>query len=366
MTVPDRSTTAGATAAGATAVAQVPPPPAARSEAEDYLARVRAALADLEDDERDDLLDDLAVHLHEVAAEPGGTLRERLGEPGRYAAELRASAGLPERSDPRGHGRRAGATSRVSARAAVLLRRLDGVPGVARLRAFWPELRPGWWVLRGYLVAWLLCAAAFDDEARGLRPKVEGSAVLGLALVAACVWVSVRVGRREVRWRADRRALSALAGVVLVLAVLGYAANSSTYVYQSTEYAVPTPVVPRAGVYAGGSAVTDVHAYDAEGRPLTGVRLYDQNGRPIVAGGAAPLRVQTDGIAARNVYPRQPTPGPSAVPSTSRAVPPSVPPLVPSAPGAPAASAPTPTTTPESAPTPTPTPPATAPPPSDP
>ena len=59
----------------------------------DYVARVRAALADLPPGQRDELTEDLADHLTEVAAEAEGTLVERLGEPETYAAELRAAAG---------------------------------------------------------------------------------------------------------------------------------------------------------------------------------------------------------------------------------------------------------------------------------
>jgi hypothetical protein len=60
-----------------------------------YAAAVRAAVADLGDEERAQLLDDLEAHLHEVAAEPGATLAERLGPPEAYAAELRAAYGAP-------------------------------------------------------------------------------------------------------------------------------------------------------------------------------------------------------------------------------------------------------------------------------
>ena len=57
-----------------------------------YTAAVRAALADLSGDQQA-VLDGLDEHIEEVAAE-GGNLVEVLGPPERYAAELRASAGL--------------------------------------------------------------------------------------------------------------------------------------------------------------------------------------------------------------------------------------------------------------------------------
>ncbi|MEZ5411421.1 MAG: hypothetical protein R2761_25545 [Acidimicrobiales bacterium] len=62
-----------------------------------YLAAVRAELADLEPDELEEVVDDLASHLHEVRSIGAGRpMAEILGPPRRYAAELRAAAGLGE------------------------------------------------------------------------------------------------------------------------------------------------------------------------------------------------------------------------------------------------------------------------------
>src|SRR5215216_3750605 len=69
-----------------------------------YATAVRAACADLPGPDRELLLEDLEDHLQEVAAEAGGPLAERLGEPEDYAAELRASAGLPAPGAGRGAG----------------------------------------------------------------------------------------------------------------------------------------------------------------------------------------------------------------------------------------------------------------------
>ena len=75
--------------------------PTARSdEAAQVRRRGGAQLADLPDDDRADLLDELAAHVDELVAEGDTPLTDRLGTPAEYAAELRASAGLP----PRGHG----------------------------------------------------------------------------------------------------------------------------------------------------------------------------------------------------------------------------------------------------------------------
>ena len=67
-----------------------------------YAAAVRAAVADLGDEERAQLLDDLEAHLQEVATETGAPLTERLGPPEAYAAELRAAYGAPAPQASRG------------------------------------------------------------------------------------------------------------------------------------------------------------------------------------------------------------------------------------------------------------------------
>lgn len=63
-------------------------------DAERYLRDVAPHLGGLPEQEKAELLDDLAQHLREIAAENGPPLRERLGPPGDYAAELVASAGV--------------------------------------------------------------------------------------------------------------------------------------------------------------------------------------------------------------------------------------------------------------------------------
>ncbi|WP_460493992.1 HAAS signaling domain-containing protein [Dactylosporangium cerinum] len=67
---------------------------AATIEIDYYYERVAAALADLPEDTRDELLEDLPAHFAEVLEEQGGPLVDRLGPPATYAAELRAAAGL--------------------------------------------------------------------------------------------------------------------------------------------------------------------------------------------------------------------------------------------------------------------------------
>jgi uncharacterized membrane protein len=120
-----------------------------------YAASVRAALADLPRDQAEVLLEDLEDHLREIAAEVGGPLTERLGSPEQYANELRAAYGAAQ-GDRRRHD--------------PLLRDLQAVRAwvsgstwVRQVRAFLPELRPAWWVLRAYLAVLVLTAALSPD-----------------------------------------------------------------------------------------------------------------------------------------------------------------------------------------------------------
>ncbi|TDC11118.1 hypothetical protein E1267_01415 [Nonomuraea longispora] len=122
---------------------------------EEYAQAVRDALAD--HPEREELLDDLDDHLAEIAAESGLPLEERLGPPGAYAEELAAAYG--ERPERR---RRVRPGPRERARSAhALLMRYTPYRGLA---GFLPELRPGWWVLRGYVLAMILVSMAGDGR----------------------------------------------------------------------------------------------------------------------------------------------------------------------------------------------------------
>jgi len=247
------------------------------TDVEAYGTRVRAALSDLPAADRDDLLADLEDHLAEVAAE--GPLEELLGSPAAYAAELRSSAGLPAGAGG-GPGR---------------WQELTGQPWLRPTLDFLPELRPGWWVLRGVLVAWV----ASMWLAGGL-PSVVALSVL---LVPA----SVILGRRSV---ADRRmrlagvAASVAAVVVLLLfvAVVMVAGDTGPQ---------PYPIVTDT---SGLGGVTNLYPYDKDGRPLTDVQLYDQDGNPIELNSETDStgnlltrvpRTAGDGLVVTNVYPQR-------------------------------------------------------------
>lgn len=271
-----------------------------------YLDEVAAHLDGVPEPDRSDLLDDLGGHLVEVAAESSDPLEVRLGPPAAYADELVASAGLSSgfaRSPrlERWRRRLAGAGPLVH------LDRLRS--SVARSRsagevvAFLPELRPGWWVLRGCLFVLALSLLGGGDS---LFPHILGSAVVGLAAVGAAVAISVRIGQRGLRTGGRRRAtLAADVGLALVglIAVLTMRASPDPAI------ADMGPVLPVVAQLPG-----NIFPYDDDGRPLDGVLLYDQDGRPIelpIEGerdGAhvqSELPVDADGFPIGNAYPRQ-------------------------------------------------------------
>ena len=250
------------------------------AEIEEYCAAVRSVLDDLPLEVRDDLLDDLPDHLREVLAEGEGSLRERLGEPMAYAAELRAAAGLPPNGDgPRFQARLISAVRssdqlwhRVNTRAGHAL----GYPKFADLvRA----LAPGWWLLRGWIAAELVCGVSHYGDWTGFVPYVGNSRLAGAFVTLGMIVASIAIGRRTSgasRWpRLAAYGLSA--GLALwAVTVLAHQVTKSHYAFGG--------YVSDNGGSIGSGYVSEIYPYDQAGNPLTGVRLYDQDGNPIQVG----------------------------------------------------------------------------------
>jgi hypothetical protein len=272
-------------------------------EVRSYLAAVKEHLQDLDEGDRDDLLEDLEQHLAEVAAEGDGSLEERLGSPAVYAEELLASAGL--RAAPARNGS-------LLERAGARIARSTGYRSIARLaetktgrelRAFFPELRPGWWVLRGYLLVVALQIAS-DHRVRDNVPipHVAGSSPVGLLAIGGALVLSVRLGRHALRsWSA--RVASVVANIVVVVVSLqAFSQVSSSYVeYQSVEQ----PYL----AHPDGRAIGNFCPYSADGKLLNGVLLYDQDGVPVteVNRDAFPAAVSNTSPSITNLYPRDVT-----------------------------------------------------------
>jgi hypothetical protein len=263
------------------------------------------------------LLEDLEDHLSEVAAEAGGPLSERLGRPEAYAAELRASAGLPAPAGTAGRrrGRPRLRGSRVARRLAGLRAAALGHPAGRAVAQFLPELRPAWWVLRGYLAVQAAAVAMSPLFAGGglsfPLPELFGSQVLGLLAVVAAVVGSVALGRRGAtspwaRWLVvTGNAVLALVAVAIT-AELG---SSEAYDDYRPEF-VTAYSQPADGLRADGKEISNIFPFDADGKPLHNLYLIDQDGDPLVTSNydngllEPKLPVDRDGNEVANRYPQ--------------------------------------------------------------
>jgi hypothetical protein len=255
-----------------------------------YATAVRAACADLPGPERELLLEDLEDHLQEVAAEAGGPLTERLGRPEAYAAELRASAGLPAPAGTAGRrrGRPRLRGSRVARRLAGLRAAALGHPAGRAVAQFLPELRPAWWVLRGYLAVQAAAVAMTPLFAGGglsfPLPELFGSQLLSLLAVVAAVVGSVALGRRGAASPWARWLVVTGNAVLAVVAVAIIAELGSSEAYDDYRPGYVTAYSLSAdGLRADGKEISNIFPFDADGKPLQDVYLIDQDGDPVVA-----------------------------------------------------------------------------------
>lgn len=244
-----------------------------------YVFAVRAALGDLPESLRDELLEDLPEHLAEVLADGGGTLIERLGSPEAYAADLRGTAGFVGGfPDPPTRTRQLfELRDRALVRLNIVDARLGPLLGYAKVSEFLVLLRPAWWVLRGYLAAMVL-AWMLDDSGQpiGLLPRIGGSEVVALLLLGVGVLGSIWLGRRSLRLSKWPRMSLYAASVILVLVALGgfTSADSSTRDANYTDVNYDNPY----------GNIEDLFVYDEQGRLVTNARIFDQNGEPLRLG----------------------------------------------------------------------------------
>lgn len=247
-------------------------------QAQDYLAAVEHELADLPAEDRSALLEDLALHLDALTAEDDDRpVAVRLGPPAVYATDLRAAAGLPARGSaaaPAGSGLRERLEAALAAAA----------PVAREIRRLAVELRPAWWVLRGYLLVAVPCLArsdAFDDFP---VPAPLGEHALGALMVLAAVAGSVALGRRQLPRPVG--ALVAAVGVALAASavVVAGSAEADRARHEVASAVAPDRAVGEYPLVSRHGPVTDVLPYAADGTPLEGVLLYDQDGRPLQVG----------------------------------------------------------------------------------
>jgi hypothetical protein len=267
-----------------------------------YAASVRAALSDLAPDQAEVLLEDLEDHLREVAAEAGGPLADRLGPPQQYAQELRAAYGAAHA----GGKRRDPALYQVQ-------RAFAGVRGSAwygQVRAFLPELRPAWWVLRGYLLV-LILMTVFSPS-YNLHPipnPFSSRGLLEIIAAAVAIVLSIRLGRRNRPVAGGRRFFAIGANVMIALIAIPVLARMGTFPsFAMVESGGSGSPIQGQSIYMPNGVVTNIYPYSREGKPLTDVLLYDQEGRPLTIGPkvgevTTEYPVGADGQPITNAYP---------------------------------------------------------------
>jgi hypothetical protein len=233
----------------------------------EYLAAVRRELADLDPNERDELLADVEASLHDAAEETDAPIATRLGSPEDFASELRTAAGL---------GRDESVLRRLRVRDALQS------PEWARVKRGLVELAPIWWLARAY-VAVAVLAWLFDDG-RGITPPEVfrlGTQNLGFVLLTLAAVASVALG-----FWLRRRGRLGMAGIVanVVLAVAAVPVYANLLDWVSNRSGGETIVVQTSvteGLAVDGEPVENVYPYSRDGRLMLDVLLYDQNGAPL-------------------------------------------------------------------------------------
>lgn len=230
------------------------------AEVEAYLAAVAGALADLPEPARAELLEDLADHLAEVRSECGDVpLRTCLGEPSDYAAELRAAAGHPALTRPTLRHSILERSERLTGRLRETDRALGQLVGATRATDGIRALQPGWWVLRGWILALVIVGAYRHAHWTGFVPHAGGAALNGWLLILAGVVVSVAVGRSVARRGVGLRVATGLASVVVAIVGILVARNVVGWDYQKyagsgSSVMVVQPLAPSASPSASPSA----------------------------------------------------------------------------------------------------------------
>jgi hypothetical protein len=225
----------------------------------EFATAVRRALSDLGPDVLDDLTDGLEADLADKLADG-----EPLGDPGAYAAELRAAAGVSPAGRPSALGRAKEDLVAFKEGLQPLLR----APFIVGITAFLVSLRPAWWVLRGWtlfgLLNWRRQWSGVPDD------------IAQWALLAAFVVLSVQWGRgRWLPWRWSRPAAIGVSAVALLMVgpVIYY---SQLQLQERNNYYAPS-----SGLALDGAQITNIFAFDAGGNPLADVQLFDQEGNPL-------------------------------------------------------------------------------------
>jgi hypothetical protein len=187
---------------------------------------------------------------------------------------------------------------------------------------FLPQLRPAWWILRGYLAVLVLTAVfqTWRDGFISLRLipyPLTSRGLLQVVATVVAIWISIAIGRRRLAVSRGWRSAALLANGLVALAALPpllsmSASFGSPYYFSSSgpRY-VYEPQNQRPVCVTELGAVTNIYAYSKDGKPLQDVLLYDQNGQPVEVlgrwGKGQPVTARyptgADGQPIMNAYP---------------------------------------------------------------
>ena len=272
-----------------------------------YLEEVRGHMDGLDSEEVEELLDDIALGLGELDRESQEDLAVLLGEPAAFAAELMESAGLI----PAPEGNPGPTLGQYLRR---LRRRVRHSVWYREVAGFLPELRPAWWVLRGWVLVTMVLVLAGERITEVLPvPEPAGNGLLGLVVLAIAVVFSVRRGRAAVGRKRGRgrRLVEILVGTVSAIWVLAVLAS----VQSPDPFEGPVDLFEQGLAYPYQFLPANLYAYLPDGTELPAVLLYDQEGRPVELPRAHtdPVRgwdyqsltpVDSRGRQVPNIYPR--------------------------------------------------------------
>lgn len=254
-----------------------------------FATAVRTHLDDLPADEVDDLLDGLEADLSDQAAEAGDDFT--LPDATTYAAELRAAAGLPERSDT-GTVKRQPLSERLARMREATNAQIRRNPAAAWTLDLLASLAPIWWILRA-VVLYLFIAPFFWSGygwMSGTVAYLVGALQFpGIVLMAALLLLSVQWGRG--RWSGRRILRGIRIGVTVVTLVLtpftlvAIASSVQSLVWDSSAQ-TSTSYSYTPGLSVDGQRVRNIFAFDAEGNAIPMVQLFDQDGNPLTTVGS--------------------------------------------------------------------------------
>ena len=258
-----------------------------RVDAADYLSRALAEIDDLTGDTREDLKDSIESAVIEVAAEFPDDLELLLGPPERFVAELRVAAGLE--SEPSGPLRRGGMVGSWTWLAGRL-RSIADPHSRDRIRRFISDLRPAWWVARGYGWAVLVGlitsgTVAFDWYLLLAAPSFWWSPGLSLPVLVGLIWASIQIGRRDQLGVRDWRTWAVNLVALVMLIPAGTTARHEALIADDAIRGVFEPIDVAEDVHPGADAPLYLMEDGMRGVPGVGsvpirlVELFDEDGR---------------------------------------------------------------------------------------